>query len=165
MTAREARSAFTLVEVVIALGVVAFAVIAILGLIPIGLQTGHASQDETRAAQIAQTIFSSMASQGQTNFTTVKIPVSGGSGPSIDLSGSATLQMYADNDGKLSQSSSGATYNVAIITDSNVASSGFDSGYANKVNIQVRWPMKSNPGATPAPSQSYRNHVRFVSRY
>jgi len=57
------RLGFTLVEVVIALGVIAVAVLAILAVFPAALQTGHSAQDETRAAQIAQTIFPSLAGQ------------------------------------------------------------------------------------------------------
>ncbi len=54
---------FSLVEVVLALGVVAFALLAILGVFPVGLTTQHLAQDDTRAAQIAADIFSSVASR------------------------------------------------------------------------------------------------------
>ena len=42
---------FSLVEVVLALGVVGFALVAILGVFPVGLTTQHSAQDDTRAAQ------------------------------------------------------------------------------------------------------------------
>ena len=159
------QSAFSLVEVVLALGVISFAIVAILGILPIGLQTSHSSQDETRAAQIAQTVLAGMASQAQTSFTGVKLPVSSGTGPSVDLTSPSTTQLYATNDGQLSQSATGATYNVAVITDSNVVSDGFDPNFANKVIVQVRWPTDPNPGATPSPNQTYRDFVRFISKY
>src|SRR5205823_7388168 len=60
---KDRQSAFSLVEVVLALGVLSFAIVAILGLIPIGLQTSHSSQDETRAAQIAQSILATFSGQ------------------------------------------------------------------------------------------------------
>lgn len=47
---------FSLIEVTIALGIVAFAVVAILGLLPTGLNTLRHSMDETIQAQILQTI-------------------------------------------------------------------------------------------------------------
>src|SRR5438046_7110646 len=66
------RLGFSLAEVVIALGVIAIAVVAILALFPAALQTGHSAQDETRAAQIAQTIFPRLAGQAVSQFTTVQ---------------------------------------------------------------------------------------------
>jgi uncharacterized protein (TIGR02598 family) len=162
---RERPLGFSLVEVVLALGVISVAIVAILGLIPIGLQTGHSSQDDTRAAQIAQTVLAGMASQAQTAFSAVKVPVLVGTAPSVDLTTSSTTQLFANNNGALLQSAAGATYNVTIISDSNVTSDGFDTGFANKVTVQLRWPADSNPGATPLPSQTYRDFVRIISKY
>jgi uncharacterized protein (TIGR02598 family) len=51
--------AFSLVEVVIALGIVSFAVVAILGLIPTGLNTLKDSTGETVRAQIVRSIAAS----------------------------------------------------------------------------------------------------------
>ena len=39
--------AFSLVEVVLALGVVSFAIVAILGVVPLGLQTGHDAANQS----------------------------------------------------------------------------------------------------------------------
>jgi len=58
---------FSLVEVVVALGVIGFALIAILGLFPMAMTASRASQDETRSAFIAQFIFSHIQSQHPTN--------------------------------------------------------------------------------------------------
>ncbi len=65
--------AFSLVEVVLALGIVSFAIVAILGLIPTGLQTSHSSQDETRAAQIAQSILATFAGQQFNSITFLRV--------------------------------------------------------------------------------------------
>ena len=51
------RAAFSLVEVVMALGVVSFALFAILGLLPVGSQSGRDSIDATRTSLIAQAVF------------------------------------------------------------------------------------------------------------
>lgn len=48
---------FSLVEIVIALGVLSFAVIAIIGMFPVALSESKDSRNETRAAAIAQLIF------------------------------------------------------------------------------------------------------------
>lgn len=49
-------AAFSLVEVILALGVVSFAVMAILGLLPTGLSTLRASMNQTVEAQIVRSI-------------------------------------------------------------------------------------------------------------
>lgn len=55
-----ARSAFSLTEVVLALGVVAFAAVAILGLFPVALDTARESQRETYATLIARSLFADL---------------------------------------------------------------------------------------------------------
>src|SRR5205814_6531881 len=79
---------FSLAEVVIALGVIAIAVVAILALFPAALQTGHSAQDETRAAQIAQTIFPRLIGQAVSQFNNVQLLLSDNttrSTPPVDL--------------------------------------------------------------------------------
>ena len=103
--------AFSLVEVVLALGVIAVGVIAILGVFPTALQTGHSAQDETRAPEIAQTIYGSLAAQASSQFSNVRFRLSDGvtlfptpPSPSINLTALLLLDghtLYADNDGKL----------------------------------------------------------------
>ena len=51
------RGAFSLVEVVLAVGVAAFALVALLGLLPAGLKTFKGSMNTAVGAQIAQRIF------------------------------------------------------------------------------------------------------------
>ena len=54
--ARSRQSGFSLVEVVLAVGVIAFAFVAILGLLPAGLQQFRQAMDNSVAAQISQRI-------------------------------------------------------------------------------------------------------------
>jgi uncharacterized protein (TIGR02598 family) len=166
------RHAFSLVEVVLALGVISIAIVAILGVIPTGLQTSHSAQDETRAAEIAQSVISVMASQSQTNFTSVTFPFPSPP-PPINLSSSITSAtapaafLYADNDGQISGSATAATYSVSIITDnfSTTSPSPFDSGYANKVTVRIVSPPLASAGATPNANQTVRDYVRIISKY
>lgn len=48
---------FSLVEIVVALGIIAFALVAILGLFPVAMREAREGRNETRAASIAQLIF------------------------------------------------------------------------------------------------------------
>lgn len=54
--ARQRKSGFSLVEVVLAVGVIAFAFVAILGLLPAGLTQFRQAMDTSIASQIAQRI-------------------------------------------------------------------------------------------------------------
>lgn len=54
------RRGFSLVEVVIALGVISFALVGILGLFPIAINTAAESKAETRITNIAQSVFTDL---------------------------------------------------------------------------------------------------------
>ncbi len=58
--------AFTLVEVVLALGVISFALVAILGVFPGAFNANRASITETRAAQLANAVTSTIDGQCDT---------------------------------------------------------------------------------------------------
>jgi len=173
------RLGFSLAEVVIALGVIAIAVVAILALFPAALQTGHSAQDETRAAQIAQSVFGSLVAQAPSQFSNVQLPLSPPPPPApsatpylpIDLTSSTSSPspspapsptpyvLYASNDGKLTNSTTNATYAITIYT--NNSAPGFtDPTSANLVTLRVAW-----PASAPAANQSYRDYVRIISKY
>jgi uncharacterized protein (TIGR02598 family) len=56
MTVKRRQGGFSLVEVVLALGIVAFAFVALFGLLPIGLNTFTNSTDSTIESQIAESV-------------------------------------------------------------------------------------------------------------
>ena len=145
--------AFSLVEVVLALGVVGFAIVAILGVLPVGLQSGHSAQDETRAPQIAQNIFASLASQTQSTYPNAVILQSVPNfSYSIDLSTGGPYILGATNDGQLANYTADLPYKITITVDGNPT--GFDANYASKVTIRVE-----------PKSQEFRDFVRIISKY
>lgn len=150
---------FSLVEVVIALGVIAFAIVAILGVVPTGLRTSAGAQDETRAAQLAQAVLSTLVSQAQTQFSNVQLRLDDSSITTFDLAGAPkTSKVYADNNGRLVESPATAVYAITIKTDN--APAGFDTGYANLVTVSIGWPATAAPA-----SQTTRNFLRIISKY
>jgi len=182
---RLARHAFSLVEVVLALGVISFAIVAILGVFPVGLSTGHSAQDETRAPQIAQTVFAALASQ---TFNAVSIKLYDTTGAS---SGSMDMDLTQENGvdpnlNGLSANNSGdvfilaaggsakffsnhslpalpasdATPVYAITVLFNNSPSGFDAQFANEVTITVAWPANA-----AAANQTKRDYTRIISKY
>src|SRR5213592_4926425 len=102
-----ATGGFSLSEVVIALGVISFAIVAILGVLPAGLSTSHSAQDETRAPQIARDILNSLASEAQSKYPDATIKQSATKTASdftynVRLDGTTTSYSFsADNDGHL----------------------------------------------------------------
>ena len=60
---RHRRRAFSLVEVTLALGIVTFGLVSVVGVLPTALASGRQSFDQNRAAAIANTLFSSFRSQ------------------------------------------------------------------------------------------------------
>ena len=63
---RDRISAFSLVEVTISLGLVAFALVGILGALPLAMDSGRYSFEQTRASNIANTLFATMRTQSFT---------------------------------------------------------------------------------------------------
>jgi uncharacterized protein (TIGR02598 family) len=66
--------AFSLVEAVLSLAIVSFAMIAILGLFPVAARTARESDNETRATVIARRIFDELQSLPRSNTALVRGP-------------------------------------------------------------------------------------------
>ena len=157
---RRARThSFSLLEVVIALGVIAVGIVGVLAVFPTALQTGHSAQDETRAAHIAQSVFGSLVAGATSRFNAAPLPPT----PlSIDLTASSSPTsptLYADNDGNLIPNSTNSAYAIFIYTNNAVP--GFtDPASANLVTVRAAWPANA-----PAANQTFRDYVRIVSKY
>ena len=157
---RRARTlSFSLLEVVIALGVIAVGIVGVLAVFPTALQTGHSAQDETRAAHIAQSVFGSLVAGATSRFNALPLPPT----PlSIDLTASSaptSPTLYADNNGNLIPNSTNSAYAIFIYTNNAVP--GFtDPASANLVTVRVAWPANA-----PAANQTFRDYVRIVSKY
>ncbi len=65
------RKAFALVEIVIALGIAAFAITAILGLLSVGILSSKDSTEDTVIANMAGTVLNDMRTRSFTDFVTV----------------------------------------------------------------------------------------------
>jgi Tfp pilus assembly protein PilV len=169
LSGQRARTrSFSLLEVVIALGVITVGIVGILAVFPTALQTGHSAQDETRAAHVAQSVFGSLAAGASSQFSNVQLPLSASPSPaptplSINLTtGSGTtpaVTLYADNDGNLIPTAATAAYAILIYTNNTVP--GFtDLASANQVTVRVAW-----PATAPAANRTFRDYVRVVSKY
>lgn len=96
--------AFSLIEVVLALGVISVALVGILGLFPVTMGAARESQQETQAAFIARTIYNDLLSAPprQTFIALSSAPLSKGGGSTtlpVDLASPSTHYIAYTPDG------------------------------------------------------------------
>jgi uncharacterized protein (TIGR02598 family) len=123
---------FSLVEIVVAIGVISFALVAIIGVLPIGLAAGRQATQETRANHLAEQIFSTLRSQP---FTAAALS-SLGSGTTVDLStenGVFGTKLHATYDGQFVGTSDYFTIQLQFRN----APEGVVSGTASEVHVQI----------------------------
>ena len=140
-TGTAASRGFSLAEIVIALGVISFALVAIIGLLPIGLASGRATIQETRANHLAEEIFATLRSQPFTNvslasFSSNAAPINlSTENTPVQTAGAAPTgyQLYASYDG---QFVAGNDY-FAIELRFRNAPEGLISGIASEVRVQI----------------------------
>jgi|ERR1051325_9956891 len=144
---------FSLIEVTIALGVIAIGVIAILGLIPLGLKSGSDSIDDTRIALIAKDVQSRAAA-------TVSYAM-------FSNNNNNTLSPgFYDRDGSfLGNAVTGAALyraDATIYGDwANGAPVNLDASVMRPANIKIRWPVNTSNGTTLGNnSKSFTFYIR-----
>lgn len=143
---------FSLIEVTIAMGVMAFAAIAILGIIPNGLTAATRSSQTTIAARLASEVQSEIQQVGFASFST-----------------NATNTTYFDGDGKILTNNTGAVYDVyRSVEDCTLP--GASAGSFKKVIVQVvknpagqTFPVDATTGLRTIPSgmdeRTFQFHV------
>ena len=106
------RSAFSLVEVALALGVAAFALVAIFGLLPVGINTNTTSVQQTVATNLAAGIIADMReAPTAAALKASKIP-SGSPRYGIDVTQSSSSPLYLDISGAKKSTALQANYQV-----------------------------------------------------
>lgn len=127
-------AAFSLVEVILALGLASFALIALVGLLSVAFRSNQDTAEETRAISILETMVADrMASAKGSNSTIYGIPP-------LTTANASTL--YVKDDGSLSPSATEARFRVDI--RSQPATGQGRPGY---MHFLASWPAGTNPGA------------------
>jgi uncharacterized protein (TIGR02598 family) len=131
------RHGFSLVEVVLALGVVGFALLAILGVAPVGLKSANESIDATRTSIIAADIESRI----RASITTADFPSAAPTTRNF-------VPWYYNRDGILVSSAATGFYRVDATLGSSWANSlpNTDEHYLRPVSAIVRWPVDQTTG-------------------
>src|SRR6266516_6437026 len=97
--------AFSLVEVTLALGIAAFCLIAVFGLVPIGVQTNRNATSQTAATNIMAAVAADLRATQRCVETSTQFQITLGTGPGCptSVSPSATT-LYFDGTGQFATS-------------------------------------------------------------
>ncbi len=149
---------FSLIEVVLAIGVVSFCLVAVLGLLPVGLKSNKDSSNQTTAAGLAMAIASDLkatpASPGATSTITttnygLRIPSPG--------SNAITNTLYLSEDGTTNSSASDFKSSYLATVTITPPASGMVT--ATAARILITWP----PVASPTNASSFES-VIYLNR-
>jgi type II secretory pathway pseudopilin PulG len=113
------QAAFSLIEIILALGIISFALVGILGLFPVAIDAAADSQHETQAALIARSIFDQLEATPESPVRTVilaKTMDGGTPGPvKVDLTQSSPISPVGfDTSGAAISSAVNAPYQVQL---------------------------------------------------
>jgi uncharacterized protein (TIGR02598 family) len=122
-------SAFSLVEVTLALGVAAFCLIAVFGLMPVGVQTNRNASSQTAATNVIAGVVADLRATPTTSAISSQFAITFGTAKTLyfDGAGQAATSLGADS-----------RYQVNIT----FPSSPTGLRYAN---VRVTWPAAANP--------------------
>ena len=126
-------AAFSLLEVVLALGVAAFCLIAVLGLLPVGVQTNRNASSQTAVSNIIATVVSDLRTT----------PAAATTSPEFAITFDAEKTLFFDASGKASPSlSADSRYRL------NVTWNSAPTGLHYAV-LKATWPAEVDPATTP----------------
>jgi type II secretory pathway pseudopilin PulG len=143
--------AFSLVELVIALGIATFVIVSIMGLFVSGLQFNHESEGEIQAANLASLIISSSRATPLAAGVNSPVPTSA----LTNAFGPVYSNKFVGWDGNLTNSANNAAYAVTCRAGTNSLTG---TGVA-QVYLMLSWP----PQSTSATSPHYYETATYIS--
>jgi uncharacterized protein (TIGR02598 family) len=135
MTYRNCKlSAFSLVEVTLALGVAGFCFIAVLGLLPVGVQTNQRAISQTAATGILSSVVADLRATPAAATTSTQY--------GIALSASSTTTLYFDSQGQFATSAGpNSRYRLTVTIPTNPAG----PNAATFAYLRMTWPAAVDP--------------------
>jgi uncharacterized protein (TIGR02598 family) len=139
-------SAFSLVEVTLALGIAAFCLIAVFGLMPVGMQTNRNAKSQTRATNLMAAVMADVRATPRTKTQSLQF--------CIPLSGATPPPLYFDSEGRCASNLAGttnlcgATWNPPLETRYQVNITFPSAGSltnAKFADVKVTWPAPATP--------------------
>jgi uncharacterized protein (TIGR02598 family) len=143
------RRAFSLVEVTLALGIAAFCLIAVFGLMPVGVQTNRNATSQTAATSILSDVIADMRATPKTTSISTQY--------GIAFSTNSTTTLYFDGQGQFATSlGANSRYRLTVTIPTNPA--GPNS--ATFADLKVTWPAAVDP-TTTTPGGSSKMFAAF----
>jgi uncharacterized protein (TIGR02598 family) len=163
------RSGFSLIEIVLALGIITYVLVAILMLFPLALNTAADSKNETRATFIAQNLLAELqALPGDLNPKRHIFITTGGDPVACDLSASAAPCYLAFNENGETlreltagdfQQASGLPPGTTFLGSVNIEPVTASGDYRNsRVTLTVEWP----PIPATSPQRQRQHFIAFL---
>jgi uncharacterized protein (TIGR02598 family) len=145
MTYRNCKlDSFSLVEVTLAIGVAAFCLIAVFGLVPVGVQANRNATSQTTATNIVAGVISDLRATPKTTTTSAQYQITFGTAKTLyfDGAGQATTSL-------------GANSRYRLVVSFPASPTGLS--YAD---LRVTWPAPVDP-TTTTPSGSVETFAAF----
>lgn len=129
-----AKGSFSLVELTLALGVASFCLIAVFGLLPVGIRASQDAISETASASILSAVIADLRATPETTATS----------PQFGLTFGSPATLYFDSNGR-SAIMTASRYRLTISFPANPTG----SYAATFAHLEVSWPAPVNPATTP----------------
>jgi uncharacterized protein (TIGR02598 family) len=142
-------AAFSLVELTLALGIAAFCLIAVLGLVPVGVQTNRNATSQTAATNILSSVVSDIRGSlpGQNNSAIYKINRRKTLSWTVCFDGQAK-PTATPTSGDVACTNSNSVYRLYV----KIASNPGSAVYPNYAYLRVTWPALASPSVRPSGS-------------
>jgi uncharacterized protein (TIGR02598 family) len=141
--------AFSLVEVAIALGIAGFCLLAVFGLMPIGVQTNRNATSQSAASNVMAAVVADMRAAPKTTSTSSQY--------GIALSPNSTTTLYFDGQGQFGTSPGvNSRYRLTV----NIPTNPAGPNAPTFADLKVTWPAAADP-ATTTPNGSVETFAAF----
>ena len=127
---KRSTAAFSLVEVTLAIGVAAFCLIAVFGLVPVGVQTNRNATSQTAATNIAAAVAADLRATPATSTTSSQFAITFGTARTLYFDGAGQFTTLL---------SANSRYQLNVSWNS----SGFTG--LRYADVKVTWPAAATP--------------------
>jgi len=138
-------SAFSLVELTVAIGIAAFCLIAVFGLMPVGVQTNRNATSQTAATNITAAVVADLRATPKANNTSSQFAITFGTNTTLYFTGSGQFTTLVNANSR---------YQLSV--------TWYGTGGLRYADLKVTWPptvVQTSP--TPVPSGSAEMFAAF----
>ena len=162
----QSQAAFSLVEVTLALGIAAFCLIAVFGLVPVGVQTNRNATSQTTATNILSSVISDIRASPKGSGTTPKYKIrrSKSNITTVCFDGQGQPDPLGGQIGNVNCRAGNWRYRLYVkISPPATLPSTFIPYCANYVVLKLVWPAAADP-LTATPSGSVGTATSFYDQ-